>query len=304
MQTRYYSLNEYCKNTFHEKVYKLSLNGGMTCPNRDGTLSRKGCFYCSAGGSGDFAAEGTLSIKEQIDSAKKLIASKTDCTKFIAYFQAYTNTYAPVSYLRKIFFEAIDDPQICALSIGTRTDCFSDEIYKLLDELNHIKPVWVELGLQTMHQKTLDAMNTKTRASDFSVVAKKLHALGIKVIAHLILGLPQETKQMMLDSVDFAVNNNIFGIKLQLLHVLKGTPLADLYETKLFRLFSLEEYCNFVVDCIERIPPNVVIHRMTGDGPRSLLVAPTWSTDKKRVLNTINHNFKTRDTWQGKLYRL
>ena len=198
-------------------------------------------------------------------------------------------------------YEAIEDPSVAVLSIGTRTDCFSAEIYDLLSELNEIKPVWVELGLQTIHRSTLDAMNTHTCVDDFIIVTDELRRRGIKVIAHLILGLPHETRGMMLESVDFVAKSGIFGVKLQLLHVLKGTPLADMYIKQPFELFTLDDYCDFVVDCIERLPKDMVIHRMTGDGPRSLLVAPLWSTDKKRVLNTINKRFEVRDTYQGRL---
>ena len=183
---RYYSLNDYCKKTFGEKVYKLSLNGGMTCPNRDGSLSYTGCFYCSEGGSGDFASDSSLPIAAQLSEARRRLSSKTDCRKFIAYFQAFTNTYAPVEYLEKIFYEAISDPSVCVLSIGTRTDCFNDEIYDLLSRLNNIKPVWIELGLQSIHQSTLDAMNTHTKVSDFTVVCNELNKRSIKVIAHQI----------------------------------------------------------------------------------------------------------------------
>jgi uncharacterized protein len=213
---RYYSLNRYCRDTFGEKLYKLSLDGGMTCPNRDGTLSSLGCLYCSAGGSGDFAADRSLSIKEQLSAAKEKVASKSSCEHFIAYFQAFTNTYAPVDYLRRIFYEAIEDPSVAVLSIGTRTDCFSTEIYDLLSELNKIKPVWVELGLQTIHRSTLDAMNTHTCVKDFIAVTDELRRRGIKVIAHLILGLPHETRGMMLESVDFVAKSGIFLPELEL----------------------------------------------------------------------------------------
>ena len=298
---RYYSLNRYCRDTFGEKLYKLSLDGGMTCPNRDGSLSSRGCLYCSAGGSGDFAADRSLSLKEQLSAAKEKVATKSSCEHYIAYFQAFTNTYAPIDYLRRIFYEAIEDSSVAVLSIGTRTDCFSTEIYDLLSELNEIKPVWIELGLQTIHRSTLDAMNTHTCVEDFIAVTDELRRRGIKVIAHLILGLPHETRGMMLESVDFVAKSGIFGVKLQLLHVLTGTPLANMYIKQPFKLFTLDDYCDFVVDCIERLPKDMVIHRMTGDGPRSLLIAPLWSTDKKRVLNTINKRFEVRDTYQGRL---
>lgn len=297
---RYYSLNYYLKQTFGEKVYRLSLDGGMTCPNRDGVLSTKGCSFCSAGGSGDFASSRTLSVTDQLEDARKRIEKKTGCTKFIAYFQAYTNTYAPVSRLRALYTEALSHPQVCALSIGTRSDCLPDEVLELLAELNKKKPVWVELGLQTIHNETLKRLNTHTTVEQFDDAVKRLTARNIPVTAHLILGLPGETKEMMLASIDHLAHSKISGIKLQLLHILKGTGLAALYETAPFPLFTLEEYCDFIVDCIERLPEDIVIHRITGDGPRALLLAPLWSTDKKRVLNTIQKRFLVRNTWQGK----
>lgn len=298
----YYSLDYYLKHTFGEKVYRLSLNGGMTCPNRDGTLGTRGCIFCSAGGSGDFAAAPALSITEQIEQAKERVAAKSNCRKYIAYFQAYTNTYAPVSYLRKIFTEALSHPDIAALSIATRCDCLSDEVLDLLEELNHRKPVWVELGLQTVHETTLTRIRSGFTLSQYEEAVLALHARGITIITHLILGLPGETKEMMRASVSHVAKLPIQGIKLQLLHVLKGTALGTIYEKEPFPLFSLEEYCDFIVDCIAMLPPWIVVHRLTGDGPRSLLLAPLWSTDKKRVLNTIQKNFRVRDLWQGKYF--
>lgn len=297
---RYYSLDYYLKNTFGEKVYRLSLNGGMTCPNRDGHLDTRGCIFCSAGGSGDFATAPSLSITEQIADAKSRIIAKTNCRKYIAYFQAYTNTYAPVDYLRSIFTEAISHPDIVALSIATRCDCLSDEILDLLEELNQTKPVWIELGLQTIHEDTLRTIRSGFVLSQYEAAVFALHARGIDVITHLILGLPGETKDMMLASVSHIARLPIQGVKLQLLHVLKGTDLGTLYDDEPFPLFSLEEYCDFVADCITLLPPEMVIHRLTGDGPRNLLIAPLWSTDKKRVLNTIQKSFRERDLWQGK----
>lgn len=300
-EKRYYSLDYYLKNTFGEKVYRLSLNGGMTCPNRDGTLDSKGCIFCSAGGSGDFASAPSLSVTEQIADAKNRILAKTDCKKFVAYFQAYTNTYAPISYLRKLFTEAIAAPDVVALSIATRCDCLSDEILDLLEELNRQKPVWIELGLQTIHAHTHQFIRSGFTLTQFDNAVKRLHERGISVITHLILGLPGETKEMMLQSLSHVTSLPIAGIKLQLLHVLKNTDLATFYEKETFPIFTLEEYCDFIVDCIERTPPHIVLHRITGDGPRSLLIAPLWSTDKKRVLNTIQKILKERNTWQGKL---
>lgn len=301
-EKRYYSLNEYCKQTFGSKVYRLSLNGGMTCPNRDGSLGYGGCSFCSEGGSGDFAADYNISISAQITEAKTRIQKKTNCDKFIAYFQAYTNTYAPTSHLRRIFSEAIAEPEIVALSIGTRCDCLSDEVLDLLEELSRQKPVWVELGLQTIHNQTHARLNTHTTVEMYNDAVSRLHTRNIPVITHVILGLPGETPEMMKETVSHVASLPVSGIKLQLLHVLKGTQLANEYEKNPFPLFSLEEYCDFVIDCIELLPPEMVIHRLTGDGPRQLLSAPLWSTDKKRVLNTIQKRFKERDTWQGKLY--
>lgn len=300
--SRFYSLNQYCKDLFGEKVYRLSLNGGMTCPNRDGTLSTEGCYYCSEGGSGDFAASCNKSISLQLQEAKERISKKTSCNKFIAYFQAYTNTYAPLDHLRKIFYEAISSTEVVALSIGTRSDCLPDDVLDLLEELNNIKPVWIELGLQSIHNKTLTAMNTHTTVQQFDTAVQKLTERGISVIAHLILGLPNETKEMMMESIKHVAHLPVSGVKLQLLHILKNTPLAKEYLYNPFSLFDLDEYCDFIVDCLENLPTEMVIHRMTGDGPRNLLIAPLWSTDKKRVLNTINHLLKERDSWQGKFF--
>lgn len=298
---RYYSLDYYLKQTFGEKVYRLSLNGGMTCPNRDGTLGDRGCIFCSAGGSGDFAASAG-SITNQIAQAKMRILAKTSCNKFIAYFQAFTNTYAPVSKLRQLFYEAIQQPEIVALSIATRCDCLSPEILDLLEELNQIKPVWIELGLQTIHEETLTFIRSGFTLHQYEKAVYALHERGISVITHLILGLPGETKDAMRASVSYVASLPVDGIKLQLLHVLKGTDLGTLYQKEPFPLFTLEEYCSFVAECISLLPPDMVVHRLTGDGPRNLLLAPLWSTDKKRVLNTIQKQLKEADLWQGKQF--
>lgn len=297
---RYYSLNAYLKQTYKEKVYRLSLNGGMTCPNRDGTLGSRGCIFCSAGGSGDFAADPTLSITKQLEDARQRIAQKTDCHKYIAYFQAYTNTYSDISYLRRIYLEAAADPEVVTLSIATRPDCISDEVLALLAEINELKPVWIELGLQTIHPATSQWIRSGFSYECFLRTVDRLSHAGIPVIVHLILGLPGETMQMMLASIDAVCALPISGIKLQLLHVLEGTDLADDYRQHPFPLFTMEEYCAFIPRCLERIPAHIVIHRITGDGPRRLLIAPLWSTDKKRVLNEIHRNMRLMDTWQGK----
>lgn len=299
----YYSLNAYLKNTFGEKVYRLSLNGGMTCPNRDGSIDTRGCLFCSAGGSGDFAAAPALSVTEQIAQAKERIQRKSDCRKYIAYFQAYTNTYAPVDVLRSLFTEALFHPDVAALSVATRCDCLPDPVLDLLAELNQLKPVWVELGLQTIHAETLRAIRSGFTVAQYEKAVYALRSRGIDVITHLIFGLPNETTEMMRASVSYVAHLPVQGVKLQLLHVLKGTDLGRLYEKTPFPLFSLEAYCDFVIDCLTLLPPEMVIHRLTGDGPRSLLIAPLWSTDKKRVLNTIHGRMRDRGLWQGKYFR-
>ena len=297
----YYSLNEYLKNTFGEKVYKLSLDGGMTCPNRDGTLGTRGCIFCSAGGSGEFAACRALSVSEQLAQAKARVAAKSDCRKFIAYFQPFSNTYAPVGYLRRIFEEAMAPDEIVALSVATRPDCLGEDVLALLGELNRRKPVWVELGLQTIHPRTAAYIRRGYALEVYDEAVRRLHDSGITVITHVILGLPGESRADMLATVRYAGERSD-GIKLQLLHVLKGTDLLRDYERGMFETMSLEEYADLVCDCIEALPPHVVIHRLTGDGDKKLLVAPLWSGDKKRVLNTINKIVHSQNVIQGGCY--
>ncbi len=296
---RYHSLDYELKQRYDRKIYKLSLDGGMTCPNRDGKLDTRGCIFCSAGGSGDFAADGRRSILDQIESAKKLVSRKqTKDGKYIAYFQAFTNTYGTVTYLRKIFYEAIMHEDIVALSIATRPDCLSDDILDLLAELNQIKPVWIELGLQTIHEETARFIRRGYELSVFDEAVKKLDSIGVEIIVHVIIGLPNETLDHLLETLNHITNLPIKGIKLQLLHILKGTDLAD-YLDKL-SILSLDEYLDILVACIEHIPKEIVIHRITGDGPKNLLLAPLWSGNKKLVLNSIQKKFKLCDTWQGK----
>lgn len=296
----YYSLDAYLKKTFGEKVYKLSLDGGMTCPNRDGTCGDRGCIFCSAGGSGDFAGDRNKSIPEQIREQKSLLQQKRPVHKFIAYFQAYTNTYAPVEYLEKIFREAISDEEVVVLSIGTRPDCLGEEVLSLLEELNRIKPVWVELGLQTVHEDTAAFIRRGYPLSVYEDAVQRLRKAGLEVITHVILGLPGEDHERMLDTVRYLNTTDTQGIKLQLLHILKGTDLADVYAARPFPVFSMEEYVSTVVDCVEILRPDMVLHRLTGDGPKDLLIAPTWSLAKRQVLNTIHREFRIRNTWQGK----
>lgn len=297
---RYNSLNNYLKTKYGCKIYKLSLSSGLSFPNRDGTLSSSGCIFCSNGGSGEFASDCHLNITEQIEYAKTKVSKKIKDGKYIAYFQSFTNTYGDVNYLRKIFTEAINHPDIVALSIGTRPDCLPDNILELLDELNQIKPVWVELGLQTIHESTAKYINRGYSLNVFDTAVSKLNSLNIDVIVHLIIGLPFETSKDIIDSVKYVCSKPISGIKLQLLHVLKNTPLEKEYLLNKFKVLSLEEYTNILAECLCNIPPDIVIHRITGDGPKSLLIAPKWSADKKRVLNYINHYFEDFGVIQGK----
>ncbi|MDO4454401.1 MAG: TIGR01212 family radical SAM protein [Eubacteriales bacterium] len=296
----YHSLDYELKKQFGEKVYKLALNGGMTCPNRDGKVGTRGCIFCSQGGSGDFAASASLSISKQIDFEERLLLTKRPVKKYIAYFQAYTNTYGEPSYLRRIFTEAINRPEIAALSIATRPDCLSEEILDLLEELNHKKPVWVELGLQTIHEKTASFIRRGYPLSCFEEAVHNLHLRRLTVIVHVILGLPGETKKEMLDTVSYLNHQPIQGIKLQLLHILKQTDLADYYEAHPFHVLEMEEYVSLIADCLELLSPDITVHRLTGDGPKDLLIAPLWSTKKRSVLNAIHQELKKRHTWQGR----
>lgn len=298
----YVSLDFTLKQQYGHKVYRIAIDGGMTCPNRDGSLHDRGCIFCSAGGSGDFAGDRSTSITKQIDAGIASLEQKRPVKEFIAYFQAFTNTYAPVDYLRKIFMEAISHPRICALSIGTRPDCLPEDVLSLLEELNAMKPVWVELGLQTIHEKTATYIRRGYTLPCFETALKNLRARNLTVIVHVILGLPGETKQQMLQTVSYLANQDIQGIKLQLLHILRGTDLATEYETHPFALFSQSEYCAFICECIELLPPRIVIHRLTGDGPKKDLIAPLWSSHKRSVLNEIHQTLKRQNTWQGRRF--
>ena len=285
---KYYSFNQYLRETFGCKVYKLSINAGFTCPNRDGTLGRGGCIFCSKGGSGDFAESAEKSITQQIESGKRRVEKKIKDGKYIAYFQAFTNTYAPVDTLEKKFTEAIVHPDIVAISIATRPDCLPDEVMELLERLNKIKPVFVELGLQTIHEKTAEYIRRGYPLHVYDSAVSRLKSAGINVVTHVIIGLPFETKADMLETVDYVCKAGTDGIKLQLLHVLKDTDLAKDHEEGKFKTLTLEEYIDILKDCLAIIPNTVVIHRLTGDGAKKDLIAPLWSADKKSVLNKIN----------------
>lgn len=294
----YRSLNDEMREKFGGKVYKLALEGGFTCPNRDGTLGNRGCVFC-LGGSGDFAEKPCDSVTEQIEKAKALVAHKNPSGKYIAYFQSYTNTYGPLERLRALFTEAIEHPDICALSVGTRPDCLPDEVIALLSGLNQKKPVWVELGLQTVHPKTAEYIRRGYPLEVFDSAVKRLKAEGICVIVHMIIGLPGETPEMIAETAEYIGKSGADGIKLQLLHVLRGTDLAKDYEAGLFKTLEPEEYIDILEECIRRIPPTMTVHRLTGDGNKKHLIAPLWSADKKRVLNAINSAFARDNLMQG-----
>ena len=295
---RYYSLNEYLHNQFGEKVYKLALDLGCTCPNRDGTLDTRGCIFCH-NGSSHFAEMG-IDLDTQIENAKKRVKSKIKTDKFIAYFQSFTNTYGDFEFFESTFTTAISREDIVALSIGTRPDCISEKMLDLLERLNKIKPIWIELGLQTSNEKSAEYIRRCYPNSTYEKMVKELKNRGITVITHIIIGLPDETKEDILRTVDFAVRNKTDGVKLQLLHILKDTDLYEDYKKGFVKALSLEAYMDILFACIERIPKNVVIHRITGDAPKKYLVEPLWSADKKMVLNTINKELEKRDIIQGK----
>ena len=290
----YYSLNQYLKDTFGHKVYKIALDGGFTCPNRDGTLDTRGCIFCSGAGSGEFAGSREESITFQIENGKARLDKKIQNGKYIAYFQAFTNTYAPVARLKMLYEEAINHPDIVALSIATRPDCLSKEVLLLLQELNQIKPVWVELGLQTIHEKTAEYIRRGYALPVYDEAVRKLKEIGIQIIVHVILGLPGETESDMKETVSYVGKSGADGIKLQLLHVIKGTDLEREYLEGKFSVLGMEEYVNLVAECIALLPKHMVIHRMTGDGDKKTLTAPLWSMDKKRVLNALNKAIKEK----------
>lgn len=284
----YKSLNQYLKERFGTKVYKIALSSGCTCPNRDGTVGVGGCIFCADTGSGDFAQSATLPIKEQIKLAKEKVASKNKGGKYIAYFQSFTNTYGSVEFLEPKFVEAMEDEEVVAVSIATRPDCLQEEILDMLSRLNEIKPVWVELGLQTIHPKTAEYIRRGYPLEVYDKAVKDLHAIGVEVITHVIIGLPDETKEDMLQTVRYVVESKAEGIKLQLLHVIEGTDLAKDYEAGDFNTLTMEEYLQIIKACVDLIPETMVIHRLTGDGNKRTLIAPLWSADKKRVLNELN----------------
>lgn len=291
----YKSLNEHLKERYGTKVYKIALSSGCTCPNRDGTVGVGGCIFCADTGSGDFAQSSALPIKEQIKLAKERIADKNKGGKYIAYFQSFTNTYGKVEMLEPKFQEAMEDEEIVALSIATRPDCLPEEILQMLARLNSIKPVWVELGLQTIHEETAKYIRRGYSLEVYDKAVKDLHALGIEVITHVIIGLPGESKEDMLATVRYVVDGKAEGIKLQLLHVIEGTDLAKEFAKGTFKTLEMDEYIEIIKECVDLIPPTTVIHRLTGDGNKKTLIAPLWSADKKRVLNKLSKVLRTEE---------
>ena len=289
------NLSNALKERFGEKVYRLSLSSGCSCPNRDGTLGYGGCTFCSEGGSGEFAAD-PAPIEVQIEEAKKRIRSKTDAKKFIAYFQAYTNTYGDLERLRKLYRETVLRDDIAAISLGTRPDCLSDGVMEMLCELREIKPVWIELGLQTIHEKTAERIRRGYRLPVFEEAYQMLKRAGIEVIIHVILNLPGETREDMLDTMRYlsALQPHPDGVKLQMLQILKGTAMAEEYAREPFPLMDLETYADLIAECVSILPEDTVLHRMTGDGPRKSLIAPLWCLNKKHVLNTLNRRLQNQ----------
>ena len=296
-------LSGYLKRQFGCKVYKLSLVGCTSCPNRDGTVGVGGCIFCSESGSGEFAEKAKSSVTEQIEAAKKQVAKKIkegEKVKYIAYFQSFTNTYAPIGRLREMFFAAIEHPDIAVLSIATRPDCLSGEVIALLNQLTKIKPVWVELGLQTIHKRSAEYIRRGYELAVYDKAVKSLHEIGVSVIAHMIIGLPSETEQMIYETAEY-IGKTADGIKMHTLYVQKDTDLYTEYQKGQVPLLDMDKYIDILVGCIERLPESVVIHRMTGDGDKKTLVAPMWTANKRHVLNSISARFRETEIKQGRL---
>lgn len=301
----YYSLDAYCKNTYGEKLYKIALNAGLTCPNRDGTLDTGGCIFCNAGGSGDFAikTQAVPTIAGQLSEGRKLFREKKTGTHYIAYFQAYTNTYGPIPYLRKIYEDALAEESVRGISIATRPDCLGEKVLTLLVDIQKKFPdkfVWIELGLQTIHEETARFIRRGYDLSCFDRAVRTLRDHGFPVIVHVIIGLPGESAQDIYHTVDYLNHSGIWGVKLQLLHILKGTGLEPLYREGSVSVLEKEAYLDILIHCLERLSPETVVHRLTGDGPENLLLAPLWSRNKKDVLNSLHHEMKVRQTFQGR----
>lgn len=299
-QHRYYTLDYYYKEKYNSKVFKVALNGNFTCPNRDGTISHNGCIFCSESGSGDFAGDKELSLPDQFDQIKALLLNKWPKAKYIPYFQANTNTYGPIEKIKSLFDEAITlDKDIVSISIATRPDCISDEVLLYLNELNKKMPVTIELGLQTIHESTAKLINRGYELNVFKETVERLNKYNIEIVVHIINGLPFETKEMMLETVNYLNNLNIQGIKIHSLFILKNTKLADYYLNNEFDILSMDEYVDITVEQLALIRDDIVIHRINGDAPRSLLIEPQWSLKKLVVMNEIDKLMKSRNYYQG-----
>lgn len=296
---RFKSLNYALKEHFNEKIYKVSLDAGFTCPNRDGTLSDKGCIFCNETGSGDFAGARDISITAQINQQLELIKNKFPSGKVIAYFQNFSNTYASVEYLEKIYREALQHERVAGLAIATRPDCINEETLQLLNELNKETFLWLEFGLQTVKPETAEFINRGYELGCFEEILEKLNLLDIKVVVHLILGLFGESKEDIIDSVNYLNNKKIWGMKLHLMHIIKDTELHRFYINNRFKLFEKNEYIDLICKIISYMNPDIVIHRLTGDGNKETLIAPLWSLDKRAVLNGIDKRLKELDIYQG-----
>lgn len=299
----YNSLNDKLRLEFGEKLYKLSLSGGMTCPNRDGKIDTRGCIFCSEKGSGDFAEPFCEDIFTQIERAKAQVSKKFKGNKYIAYFQSFTNTYAPPEYLDSLFLKTASHPDISAISIATRPDCIDGEVLKVLEKIAKIKPLWVELGLQTANEETAEYIRRGYKNAVYEKAVADLHSIGAEVITHIILGLPFESEADMINSVRYVSDQKSDGIKLQLLHILEGTDLAIDFKNGLFSPLSREEYIDILCKCVENLSRDITMHRLTGDGDKKTLIAPLWSADKKSVLNAVTKAFRERDIVQGRLYK-
>jgi radical SAM protein (TIGR01212 family) len=297
---RYHNLNYFLRNKFGDKVFKISLDAGFSCPNRDGTISRGGCLFCSERGSGDFAGDRNFSISKQFEDIKEMMSKKWRSCKYIAYFQAYTNTYASVEELRKKYDEALNQEGVVALAIATRPDCLDDDILELLEEYNKKTYLWVELGLQTSNDKTAKLINRGYRKEIFEEAIENLRTRGIEVVAHTIFGLPEETKENMLDTIRYIASKNVQGIKIHLLHLMKETPMVKLYDQGRLKFLEKDEYVDLICEAITLLPQEMVIHRLTGDAPRNLLIGPMWSLKKWEVLNAIDRKLKEEELYQGK----
>lgn len=299
---RYYSLNYFLRSKFGCKVFKISLDAGFSCPNRDGTISFGGCIFCSERGSGDFAGKRSVSLTKQFSDIKAVMNKKWKCGKFIAYFQAYTNTYGPIDELRRKYYEALNQEGVVGIAIATRPDCLSEDVINLLEEINKSTYLWVELGLQTINEDTSLLINRGYTMDVYNLAVKKLRDRNITVVVHTIFGLPSENREDMLNTIKFISNSDIQGVKFHLLHLIKDTPLVSLYDKGKFEFLSMEEYVETITKAISILSPHIVVHRLTGDAPRDMLIGPKWSLKKWEVLNAIDKKLEIEDIYQGKYF--